>query len=92
MSQQRPCWSLRYLSPHPQQLFYILSVLLNQNISDVSAVKNTANAALPKESFTAKQIVALLSQYGLMSGCDADMLDGKHAAAFALSKHSHALL
>ena len=71
-------------------VFYILSVLLNQNISDVSAVKNTANAALPKESFTAKQIVALLSQYGLMSGCNADMLDGKHAAAFALSKHSHA--
>lgn len=71
-------------------VFYILSVLLNQNISDVSAVKNTANAALPKESFTAKQIVAQLSQYGLMSGCDADMLDGKHAAAFALSKHSHA--
>lgn len=65
-------------------------ILLNQNISDVSAVKNTANAALPKESFTAKQIVALLSQYGLMSGCNADMLDGKHAAAFALSKHSHA--
>lgn len=71
-------------------VFYILSVLLNQNISDVSAVKNTANAALPKESFTAKQIVALLSQYGLMSGCNADMLDGKHASAFALSKHSHA--
>ena len=34
-------------------VFYILSVLLNQNISDVSAVKSTANAALPKESFTA---------------------------------------
>ena len=34
--------------------------------------------------------MALLSQYGLMSGCNADMLDGKHAAAFALSKHSHA--
>ena len=60
-------------------VFYILSVLLNQNISDVSAVKNTANAALPKENFTAQQIVTLLSRYGRMSGCDADMLDGKHA-------------
>ena len=71
-------------------VFYILSVLLNQNISDVSAVKNTANAALPKENFTAQQIVALLSQYGRMSGCDADMLDGKHANEFAAAKHSHA--
>lgn len=71
-------------------VFYVLSVLTNQNISDVSAVKNTANAALPKESFTAKQIVALLSKYGLMSGCNADMLDGKHADEFAASKHSHA--
>lgn len=70
-------------------VFYILSVLLNQNISDVSAVKSTANAALPKESFTAEQIVALLSEYGRMSGCDADMLDGKHADAFAADKHSH---
>lgn len=71
-------------------VFYVLSVLTNQNISDVSAVKNTANAALPKESFTAKQIVALLSKYGLMSGCNADMLDGKHADEFAAGKHSHA--
>ena len=47
-------------------VFYILSVLLNQNISDVSAVKSTANAALPKESFTAEQIVALLSEYPAM--------------------------
>ena len=70
-------------------VFYILSVLLNQNISDVSAVKSTANAALPKESFTAEQIVALLSEYGRMSGCNADMLDGKHADAFAADKHSH---
>lgn len=70
-------------------VFYILSVLLNQNISDVSVVKSTANAALPKESFTAEQIVALLSEYGRMSGCDADMLDGKHADAFAADKHSH---
>ena len=70
-------------------VFSILSVLLNQNISDVSAVKGTANAALPKESFTAEQIVALLSEYGRMSGCDADMLDGKHADAFAADKHSH---
>ena len=70
-------------------VFYILSVLLNQNISDVSAVKSTANAALPKESFTAEQIVALLSEYGRMSGCDADMLDGKNADAFAADKHSH---
>lgn len=71
-------------------VFYILSVLLNQNISDVSAVKNTANAALPKENFTAQQIVTLLSRYGRMSGCDADMLDGKHANEFAAAKHSHA--
>ena len=71
-------------------VFYVLSVLTNQNISDVSAVKNTANAALPKESFTAKQIVALLSKYGLMSGCNADMLDGKHADEFAAGKHGHA--
>lgn len=42
-----------------------------------------------KESFTAEQIVALLSEYGRMSGCDADMLDGKHADAFAADKHSH---
>ena len=39
---------------------YILSALLNQAISDLSTVKGTANSALPKSDFTAKQIVALL--------------------------------
>ena len=69
---------------------YILSALLNQAISDLSTVKMTANSALPKDSFTAAQIVALLSAFGLMQGCDADMLDGKHADEFASSVHEHA--
>lgn len=68
---------------------YILSALLNQAISDLSTVKGTANSALPKSDFTAKQIVALLAAYGLMEGCDADMIDGKHANAFAPSTHEH---
>lgn len=54
---------------------YILSALLNQAISDLSTVKGTANSALPKSDFTAKQIVALLAAYGLMEGCDADTID-----------------
>lgn len=54
---------------------YILSALLNQAISDLSTVKGTANSALPKSDFTAKQIVALLAAYGLMEGCDADTVD-----------------
>lgn len=58
---------------------YILSALLNQAISDLSTVKMTANSALPKNSFTAAQIVALLSAFGLMRGCNADMLDGNMA-------------
>lgn len=69
---------------------YILSALLNQAISDLSTVKMTANSALPKNSFTAAQIVSLLSAFGLMRGCNADMLDGKHANAFASSVHEHA--
>ena len=68
---------------------YILSALLNQAISDLSTVKGTANSALPKSDFTAKQIVALLAAYGLMEGCDADTIDGKHANAFAPSTHEH---
>ena len=66
---------------------YILSALLNQAISDLSTVKGTANSALPKSDFTAKQIVALLAAYGLMEGCNADTVDGKHANAFAPSTH-----
>ena len=54
---------------------YILSALLNQAISDLSTVKGTANSALPKSDFTAKQIAALLAAYGLMEGCDADTVD-----------------
>ena len=68
---------------------YILSALLNQAISDLSTVKGTANSALSKSDFTAKQIVALLAAYGLMEGCDADTVDGKHANAFAPSTHEH---
>ena len=41
-------------------------------------------------SFTASAIVELLKPYGLMVGCDADLLDGKHAEAFALKQHNHA--
>lgn len=68
---------------------YILSALLNQAISDLSTVKRTANSAMPKSDFTAKQIVSLLAAYGLMKGCDADTVDGKHANAFAPSTHEH---
>ena len=68
---------------------YILSALLNQAISDLSTVKMTANSALPKNSFTAAQIVALLSAFGLMRGCNADMLDGKHGYEYASADHKH---
>ena len=68
---------------------YILSALLNQAISDLSTVKSTANNALPKIKFTAAEIVALLSKYGLMTDCDADMLDGKHASDFSPASHTH---
>ena len=52
-------------------------------------VKRTANSAMPKSDFTAKQIVSLLAAYGLMKGCDADTVDGKHSNAFAPSTHEH---
>lgn len=68
---------------------YILSALLNQAVSDLSTVKRTANSAMPKSDFTAKQIVSLLAAYGLMKGCDADTVDGKHSNAFAPSTHEH---
>lgn len=71
-------------------VFYVLSVLMNQNISDVSAVKNTANAALPKESFTAKQIVALLSKYGLV--LQADAINIIVVCQFTASNHRPSLL
>lgn len=68
---------------------YILSSLLNQAISELSTVKSTANDALPKADFTAAEIVALLAEFGLMNGCNADMLDGKHGNEFASSGHKH---
>ena len=70
-------------------VMYVLSSLVNQAVRDVNTVGITANDALPKASFTADQIVAMLSEYGIMTGCDADMLDGKHAAGFAASDHKH---
>lgn len=68
---------------------YILSSLLNQSISELFTVKSTANDALPRAEFTAAEIVALLSKFGLMTGCDADTLDGKHGKDFSLSEHKH---
>ncbi len=68
---------------------YILSSLLNQSISELFTVKSTANDALPRAEFTAAEIVALLSKFGLMTGCDADTLDGKHGNDFSLSEHKH---
>lgn len=70
-------------------VMYVLSSLVNQAIRDINTVGATANDALPKIEFTAEQIVALLSKYGLMVGCDADMLDGKHGSEFSLSGHKH---
>lgn len=71
-------------------VMYVLSSLVNQAIRDINTVGTTANDALPKSDFTADQIVALLAAYGIMTNCNADMLDGKHADAFAKSDHKHA--
>ena len=71
-------------------VMYVLSSLVNQAIRNINTVGATANDALPKSSFTADQIVALLAAYGVMKNCNADMLDGKHATAFAASDHKHA--
>lgn len=71
------------------QVCYVFSYLINKNAADISGVTATANEALPKKDFTAAEIVALLSAYGLMTKCDADTVDGKHANAFAKADHSH---
>ena len=68
-----------------------LAVLDQDAIAGILAElkENTDDLDPELSGFTAEQIVALLSEYGRMSGCDADMLDGKHADAFAADKHSH---
>ena len=71
-------------------VFYIINAILKEMFSNVSDIQRTANDALPKVNFTASAIVELLRLYGLMVGCDADLLDGKHADAFALKQHNHA--
>ena len=72
------------------RVFYIISAILKEMFGNVSDIQRTANDALPKVNFTASAIVELLKPYGLMVGCDADLLDGKHAEAFALKQHNHA--
>lgn len=73
------------------QVAYILSALLNQAISDLSTTTKTSNDALPKSEFTAKKIIGLLAAYGLMTGCDADKLDGNDATDFAAAEHTHTI-
>lgn len=70
-------------------VFYILSSLLNQAIQDITNLNRSVGTALPQSEFTAQKIIAMLAAAGLMTGCNADMLDGKHASDFALSNHSH---
>ena len=72
------------------RVFYIINAILKKMFSNVSDIQRTADDALPKVNFTASAIVELLRPYGLMVGCDADLLDGKHAEAFALKQHNHA--
>ena len=71
------------------EVFYILSAIINQVSSNLSSTSQTANEALPKAKFTAADIIALLKANGLMKDCDADMLDGKHASDFAAAGHHH---
>lgn len=71
------------------KVFYVLSALVKNNADSIYQVKQTANASLPKDQFTAAEIVKLLKAYGLMAGVNADMVDGKHADAFALKSHKH---
>ena len=71
------------------RVFYILNAILKEMAGNVSNIQRTANDALPKVNFTASAIVALLKVYGVMTGCNADLLDGKHADAFALKQHNH---
>ena len=72
------------------RVLYIINAILKEMFGNVTDIQRTANDALPKVSFTASAIVELLKPYGLMVGCDADLLDGKHAEAFALKQHNHA--
>ena len=71
------------------KVFYVLSALAKSNAEDISQVRQTANGALPESKFTAAEIIALLKAYGLMVGVNADMVDGKHADAFAAKSHKH---
>jgi hypothetical protein len=49
-----------------------------------------AAAALPASSFTSENVFnKVLDEDGPGSGLDADMLDGKHASAFAAATHTH---
>jgi hypothetical protein len=49
-----------------------------------------AAAALPASSFTSENVFnKVLDEDGTGSGLDADMLDGKHASAFAAATHTH---
>lgn len=70
-------------------VFYILSTLLNQATQNITSIQRTMGNALPQSDFTAAKIISLLAAAGLMNGCNADMLDGKHSTDFAAASHKH---
>lgn len=70
-------------------VFYILSSILNKAVQDITNLDRSIGTALPQTDFTASKIISLLAAAGLMKGCNADLLDGKHASDFAAASHSH---
>lgn len=70
-------------------VFYILSSLLNGAVQDVANVQRSLSGTLPKTEYTASKIISMLATAGLMTGCNADMLDGKHSSDYAEAAHSH---
>lgn len=70
-------------------VFYIVSSLLIQAGSNITDIQRSIKSLVPKEDFTANKIISLLSSAALMTGCNADLLDGKHASDFAAATHAH---
>lgn len=70
-------------------VFYIISALLTQASNNITTIQRSIESLVSKDDFTAQKIISLLSAAGLMTGCNADLLDGKHASDFAASTHTH---
>lgn len=77
-------------SPETLDTLNELAAALGNDPDFATTISNQIGTKLNASAYTAVDVLAkLLTVHGAASGLDADKLDGKHAAAFALAVHGH---